>query len=98
MGLLPGRSRLGLGPGRPGALTAEAIESLPKGLKAFYKAHQLEMPDALPRGRPTKRTGPSAASPPIASLPFPFADLPRTEAALKERFPDADTRSAACPG
>jgi hypothetical protein len=69
------------------AVTREAIDSLPKPLKGFYEAHQLEMASL----------GPEAELPPegverrfaVDRLkPFPFAEVPRTEAAFKEQFGD----------
>ena len=47
-------------------VTSEAIETLPKGLKPFYKAHRLELPSLAltPRSR---RRAPSAGSPSTAS-------------------------------
>jgi hypothetical protein len=69
-------------------VTREAIDSLPKPLKGFYEAHQLEMPSL----------GPEAELPPEGVerrfavdrvRPFPFAELPRTEAAFKEQFGEA---------
>jgi hypothetical protein len=66
---------------------AAAIDSLPKELKAFYKAHRAEMPSQalepeFPPRSPERRF--------LADrlLPFPFAELPRSETALHAQFGD----------
>ena len=79
-------------------MTDEAIDTLPKGLRPFYKAHRLEMPTLALEADAARGRARSGASPIDRLMPFPFADLPRTEAALKERFPRRRRRSAACPG
>ena len=74
------------GPGAHARITNEAIETLPKGLKSYYKAHRLEIPSLSAEGS----TAEDAAERRFVVdrvLTFPFADLPRTEAAVKERFP-----------
>ena len=38
------------GPGAHARITTEAIETLPKGLKAYYKAHRLEIPSLSAEG------------------------------------------------
>lgn len=78
------------------AVTARAIDTLPKGLKEYYKAHRLEMPtlsleatasdEALERRFAADRM-----------LPFPFLELPRTEASLKERYPEAADKAGRLP-
>lgn len=84
------------GPGekaRPGAVVelalqatvAAAVDSLPKPLKGFYKEHRAEIPSQ----------GLEPEFPPRAAdrrflvdrlLPFPFSELPRSEAALKAKY------------
>jgi hypothetical protein len=73
-------------------VTARAIDTLPKGLRPFYKTHRLEMPTlALESEPPAESTDRRFA---IDRLqPFPFADVPRTEAGVKEKY--ADTGAAA---
>jgi hypothetical protein len=73
-------------------VTDRAIDTLPKGLKPFYKAHRLEMPTLALEGEPpTESTDRRFA---IDRLqPFPFADVPRTEAGVKEKY--AETGAAA---
>jgi len=64
---------------------AAAIDSLPKQLKAFYKAHRAEIPSQglepeFPPRSPERRFLVDRL------LPFPFTELPRSEAALKAKF------------
>jgi hypothetical protein len=62
-----------------------AIDTLPKPLKAFYKAHRAEMPSlALEPEFPVR--GPERRFMVDRLLPFPFTELPRSEAALKAKF------------
>jgi hypothetical protein len=65
-----------------------AIETLPKQLKAFYKSHRLEMPTLSPEATAPER-GPEHRFAIDRLMPFPFADLPRTEAEMKARFGDS---------
>jgi hypothetical protein len=66
-------------------VASAAIDTLPKQLKAFYKAHRAEMPSlALEPVFPSR--GPDRRFLVDRLLPFPFADLPRSEAELKARF------------
>ena len=76
------------GPGAHARITTEAIETLPKGLKSYYKAHRLEIPSLSAEGS-TAEDAPERRFTVDRLLPFPFADVPRTEPALKERFPEA---------
>jgi hypothetical protein len=71
------------------AVTARAIDTLPGPLKSFYRNHRLEMPTlALEAGTPQEE-GPDRRFAVDRLLPFPFTDLPRSEAALKQRFGEA---------
>jgi len=66
-------------------VVAGAIETLPKQLKAFYKTHRLEMPSlALEPTFPPR--GPDRRFMVDRLMPYPFRELPRTEAALKAKF------------
>jgi hypothetical protein len=66
---------------------AAAIETLPKQLKAFYKEHRAELPSlALEPEFPTR--GPERRFLVDRLLPFPFAELPHTEAALVAKYGD----------
>jgi hypothetical protein len=85
------------GGGRPGdeagqllelahrVVVEEAIDTLPKQIKKFYKNHREEMPSqGLEPSFPER--GPERRFQVDALLPFPFKDLPRSEAALKAKF------------
>jgi hypothetical protein len=64
-----------------------AIDTLPKQLKAFYKDHKGEMPSlALEPEFPAR--GPDRRFLVDRLLPFPFAELPRSEAALAQKYGD----------
>jgi hypothetical protein len=76
------------GPTTHQRITSEAIDTLPKGLKAFYKAHRLELPSLGLEATATE-DGPERRFQVDRLLPFPFVDLPRAEEAFKTRFPDA---------
>lgn len=78
------------------AVTDKAIDTLPKGMKPFYKAHKLEMPTLALEGNPPAE-GADRRFAADRFLPFPFTDLPRTEAALKERFPEAAGQAGRLP-
>lgn len=85
-------------PGVHEQVTGRAIDTLPKPLKQFYKTHHLEMPSVTPPAEEEEEEE-GAAAPPAgegperrfaadALVPFPFADLPRSEAEVKSRFPE----------
>lgn len=64
---------------------AAAIDTLPKQLKGFYKDHRAEMPSlALEPEFPVR--GPERRFMVDRLLPFPFRELPRSEAEIKARF------------
>jgi hypothetical protein len=66
-------------------VVSAAIDTLPKPLKAFYKAHRQEMPSlALEPEFPVR--GPDRRFMVDRLLPFPFRELPRSEAALKAKY------------
>ena len=75
-------------------VTGRAVDTLPKPLKAFYKAHRLEMPSVAPvveedeEEKPPAEEGQDRRFAADILDPFPFTDLPHSEAELKERFPD----------
>ena len=75
------------GPAAQQAVVARAIDTLPKGLKPFYKNHRLEMPSlalepSFPEDSPERRFAIDRL------MPWPFADVPRTEKEMKARYPD----------
>lgn len=76
------------GPAAHQAVTNRAIETLPKGLKPFYKTHRLEIP-SLSLDAETKEEGPERRFPVDRLLSFPFTELPRSESALTARHGDA---------
>lgn len=86
LGTLPGPAQA-WGPGAHARITSEAIETLPKGMKAYYKAHKLEIPSLSPEAE-IAEDAPDRRFTVDRLVPFPFGDLPRTEATLKERFGD----------
>jgi hypothetical protein len=69
------------------AVLLQAIETLPKQLKPFYKEHRLEMPTLSPEATAPER-GPDRRFAIDRLMPFPFVDLPRSEAEMKKRFGD----------
>jgi hypothetical protein len=67
------------------AVTARAIDTLPKPIKAFYEAHRLEMPSLGPEAD-LPPEGPERRFAVDRLKPFPFLELPRTEAAFNKEF------------
>jgi len=69
-------------------VTSEAIDTLPRGLKPFYKDHRLELPslsvepDIPDEGRDRRFVVDKL-------MPFPFWDVPRDEEKFKVKFPQA---------
>jgi len=97
-GLLAGAPSMGWswGPVAHQAVTTQAIDTLPGQIKGFYKAHRLELPTlALEPTFPEE--GPERRFAVDQLLPFPFVQLPRTEASLKERFGDAASQVGRLP-
>lgn len=78
------------------AVTARAIETLPKGLKDYYKAHRLEMPTLSLEATATDE-GPERRFAADRVLPFPFLDLPHTEAGLKEKHAEGAEKAGRLP-
>jgi hypothetical protein len=84
------------GPVAQQAVTLKAIDTLPKGLKEFYRAHRFEMPTLALEAKPPE----DAADWRFAVdrlLPFPFSDLPITEEPFKARFGDEGARVGRLP-
>lgn len=69
------------------AVAAAAIDSLPKQLKAFYKAHRAEMPSLALEPEFAAR-GPERRFLVDRVSQFPFDDLPHTEASLNAKYGD----------
>jgi hypothetical protein len=89
LALLLAQPALAWGPAVHQAVTTRAIDTLPGQLKSFYKNHRLEMPTLALEATPPAEEGPDRRFAVDRLLPFPFADLPRSEAALKQRFGEA---------
>lgn len=69
-------------------VVSKAIETLPKGLKPFYKDHRLELPSLsvepdIPEEGRERRFAIDKV------MKFPFWDVPRDEAKFKAKFPEA---------
>jgi hypothetical protein len=73
------------GPVGQQAVVSKAIDTLPKPLSKFYKDHRLEIPSLAPEATFADRT-PDRRFEVDRLMPFPFLDLPRSEASLKARF------------
>ncbi len=84
------------GPAAHEVVTAQAIETLPKPLRNFYKDHRLEMPTlAL---EPTQAEDTADRRFPLDRwLAFPFADLPHSEAAIKSKYGETAVGPARLP-
>jgi len=78
------------------AVTLRAIDTLPKGLKEYYKAHRLEMP-TLSLEATAAEEGPERRFAADSMVPFPFLDLPHTEAAVKQQYPQAADKAGRLP-
>jgi hypothetical protein len=78
-------------------VTSEAIDTLPKGLKPFYKAHRLEIPSLAIDAPPPGDEATERRFTLDRFLPFPFADVPRTEAALKAKYGDDAAKAGRLP-
>jgi len=74
-----------------------ATSALPKDLKNFYRAHRREMPTLSPDDEATWTEGPERRFALERFGPFPFRDLPRTEAAATTRFGDAAREAGRLP-
>ena len=66
------------GPAAHERVTSEAIDTLPKGLRPFYRAHRLEMPSLSVESRPptTRPTGASRSTG-WCRFPSPTCPAPR---------------------
>ncbi len=96
--LLPSPAAHAWGPIVHEAVSGRAIDTLPKPLKEFYKAHRLELPSQvldseeapLPEG-PERRFALDALG------SFPFSDVPRTQAALQQTLGDETDTAGRLP-
>jgi hypothetical protein len=84
------------GPVAHQAAVSKAIDTLPGGLKPFYKNHRLEMPTlsleaTLPEEGPDRRFAADRF------MPFPFGELPHTEGELRTRFAETADQAGRLP-
>ena len=84
------------GPAAHRAVTAKAIDTLPGGIKDFYKTHRLELPTLALDAEPPDE-GADRRFAVDRLLPYPFTGLPRSEAGVKERFGDAAAQVGRLP-
>lgn len=78
------------------AVNANAIDTLPKGLKPFYKNHRLEMPSLSPEAvLPEEGLDRRFAIDRL--LPVPFSDVPHGEAETKTKFGEAGEKVGRLP-
>lgn len=77
-------------------VNANAIDTLPKGLKPFYKSHRLEMPSLSPEAV-VPDEGPDRRFAIDRLMPFPFADVPQTEAEMKAKHGEAGEKVGRLP-
>jgi hypothetical protein len=77
-------------------VNANAIDTLPKGLKPFYKNHRLEMPSLSPEAV-VPEEGLDRRFAVDRLLPFPFGDLPHSEAEMKTKFGEAGEKAGRLP-
>jgi hypothetical protein len=78
------------------AVNSHAIDTLPKGLKPFYKNHRLELPTLAPDASPAEE-GLDRRFAVDRLLPFPFSELPRKESEMKERFGEGAAAAGRLP-
>lgn len=77
-------------------VTTEAIDTLPKPLKQFYKDHRLEIPSLGLEAAPAEDS-PERRFTADRVAPFPFTDIPRAEAAFKARHAEEAGRVGRLP-
>jgi hypothetical protein len=73
------------GPEAHRLVTTAAVDTLPKGLKKFYREHRDELPSLAPDAE-LPEEGPERRFAADLVAPFPFRDIPRSEKELKARF------------
>jgi hypothetical protein len=84
------------GPVAHQAVNAHALDTLPKGLKPFYKAHRLEMPSLSPEAV-VPEEGLDRRFAADRLMPFPFADMPQSEAEMKSKLGEAGEKAGRLP-
>src|SRR5438552_11463866 len=94
--VLVGGQATAWGPVAHQAVNSHAIDTLPRGLKPFYKNHRLEMPSLSPEAVvPEEGVDRRFAADRLMS--FPFADMPHTEADMKAKFGEAGEKAGRLP-
>jgi hypothetical protein len=94
--VLAGPEARAWGPVAHQAVNDNAIDTLPKGLKPFYKAHRLEMPSLSPEATiPEEGLDRRFAADRL--MPFPFADMPQSEAEIKSKLGEAGEKAGRLP-
>lgn len=76
---------LAWGPAAHRAVSAAAVDTLPKGLKAFYKDHRFEMPALSLEGLPDDEESVERRFAIDRLYAFPFAEVAHSEAAFKQK-------------
>ena len=94
--VLAGSDARAWGPIPHQAVNSHAIETLPKGLKPFYKNHRLEMPSLSPEAV-VPEEGLDRRFAADRLMPFPFADMPQNEAEMKTRLGEAGEKVGRLP-
>src|SRR5437867_8415550 len=84
------------GPVAHQAVNSHAIDTLPKGLKPFYKNHRLELPSLSPEAV-VPEEGLDRRFAVDRLLAFPFADAPHTEAEMKTHYGEAGEKTGRLP-
>jgi hypothetical protein len=69
-------------------VTSKAVDTLPRGLRPFYREHRLEIP-TLAVDPEIQEEGRDRRFAVDKVMPFPFWDVPRDEAQFKAKFPQA---------
>jgi hypothetical protein len=84
------------GPAAHQLVLQKAVDTLPKGIKEYYKDHRLELPSLSIEATPSE-DGPERrfAIDRVASYPFP--DVPTAEAAFKAKFGEEAERVGRLP-
>lgn len=86
------------GPSAHQAVLVKSIDTLPNPLKAFYKNHRLELPSLAPDAEaPAAEEGTERRFAVDRLLPFPFLDVPRSEADMKARHGEEGLRAGRLP-
>ena len=75
---------------------ARTIDTLPSGLKSFYKAHKAELPSLAPDSEPAEESADERFMIDLFE-PFPFDNVPYTEAGIKAKYPEQAARAGRLP-